>query len=79
MVTLSATVVLVVATGALAGGFVSGLAGFGTGLIALGFWLLQTQFVKLAGVYKFDYRIAYLVPPTVMLAVPAVLFRRTSG
>jgi uncharacterized membrane protein YfcA len=30
---------LVVAAGALAGGFVSGLAGFGTGLVALGFWL----------------------------------------
>ncbi|HVY16975.1 MAG TPA: sulfite exporter TauE/SafE family protein [Rhodopila sp.] len=30
---------LVVAAGALTGGFVSGLAGFGTGLIALGFWL----------------------------------------
>ena len=30
---------LVVVAGALAGGFVTGLAGFGTGLIALGFWL----------------------------------------
>jgi uncharacterized protein len=30
---------LLVALGAFAGGFVSGLAGFGTGLIALGFWL----------------------------------------
>ncbi len=48
-------------------------------VFALGFWLLQTQFVKLAGVYKFDYRIAYLVPPTVMLAVSSVLFRRRSG
>ena len=28
-----------VAAGALAAGFVSGLAGFGTGLVALGFWL----------------------------------------
>ena len=33
---LSAAVVL---AGALAGGFVSGLAGFGTGLVGLGFWL----------------------------------------
>jgi lipopolysaccharide export system permease protein len=48
-------------------------------VFALGFWLLQTQFVKLAGVYKFDYRIAYLVPPTVMLAVSSVLFRRRSS
>lgn len=31
--------ILVVALGAFAGGFVSGLAGFGTGLIAMGFWL----------------------------------------
>ncbi len=30
---------LMVVAGALAGGFVSGLAGFGTGLIGLGFWL----------------------------------------
>lgn len=30
---------LVVAVGALAGGFISGLAGFGTGLVALGIWL----------------------------------------
>ncbi len=48
-------------------------------VFALGFWLLQAQFVKLAGVYKFDYRIAYLIPPAVMLAVSAVLFRRRSG
>jgi len=32
-------IVAVVALGALCGGFVSGLAGFGTGLVALGFWL----------------------------------------
>ena len=37
MLTVSAA--LVVAAGAFAGGFVSGLAGFGTGLVALGFWL----------------------------------------
>jgi len=48
-------------------------------VFALGFWLLQTQFVKLAGVYKFDYRIAYLVPPALMLAVSFALFRRRSG
>lgn len=48
-------------------------------VFALGFWLLQTQFVKLAGVYKFDYRLAYLVPPVLMLAISAVLFRRRSG
>jgi len=48
-------------------------------VFALGFWLLQTQIVKLAGIYKFDYRVAYLLPPMVMLAVSAVLFRRRSG
>jgi len=48
-------------------------------VFALGFWLLQTQFVKLAGVYKFDYRIAYLIPPALMLAVSFALFRRRSG
>lgn len=31
--------VLIIGTGALCAGFVSGLAGFGTGLVALGFWL----------------------------------------
>lgn len=48
-------------------------------VFALMFWLVQTQFVKLAGVYKFDYRLAYLMPPAIMLAVSAVLFRRRSG
>lgn len=48
-------------------------------VFALGFYLLQRQFVSLAGVYKFDYRLAYVLPPTVMLAVSAVLFRRRSG
>ncbi|MGN6513980.1 MAG: LPS export ABC transporter permease LptG [Lysobacteraceae bacterium] len=48
-------------------------------VFALGFWLLQTQVVRLAGVYKFDYRIAYLIPSAVMLGVSAVLFRRRSG
>lgn len=48
-------------------------------VFALGFWLLQTQFVSLAGVYKFDFRIAYLVPPALMLAISTYLFRRRSG
>ncbi|HRP73143.1 MAG TPA: LPS export ABC transporter permease LptG [Luteimonas sp.] len=48
-------------------------------VFALGFWLLQTQVVKLAAVYKFDYRIAYLVPPLIMLTVSWFLFRRRSG
>lgn len=36
---LSVTAIIVVVAGAIAGSFVSGLAGFGTGLVALGFWL----------------------------------------
>jgi len=48
-------------------------------VFSLGFWLLQTQFVKLAAVYKFDFRLAYLIPPMIMLGVSAWLFRRRSG
>ncbi|MFE3836124.1 sulfite exporter TauE/SafE family protein [Pseudogemmobacter sonorensis] len=36
---MSATVIAVLLAGALAGGFINGLAGFGTALLALGFWL----------------------------------------
>ena len=32
-------------------------------VFSLGFWLVQTQFVRLAGVFKFDYRIAYTATP----------------
>lgn len=48
-------------------------------VFALGFWLLQNQFVRLAGVYQFDFRIAYLMPPMMMLAISFFLFRRRSG
>ena len=48
-------------------------------VFALGFWLLQTQFVKLATVYKFDYRIAYLLPTLIMVGVSAYLFKKRSG
>lgn len=48
-------------------------------VFALGFWLLQSQFVKLAGVFDFDYRLAYLAPTLIMLAVSAALFRKRSG
>lgn len=48
-------------------------------IFALGFWLLQTQFVRLAGVFKFDYRVAYLAPTLIMVAVSMVLFKRRSG
>jgi len=48
-------------------------------LFALAFWLLQLFFGRMAGALKFDYRIAYALPPIVMLAVSAFLFRRKSG
>ncbi|MEO8364765.1 MAG: LPS export ABC transporter permease LptG [Pseudoxanthomonas sp.] len=48
-------------------------------LFALGFWLLQLQFSRLAGAFKFDYRIAYLLPPAVMLGISAWLFKRRSS
>ncbi len=48
-------------------------------VFALGFFLLQNLAANLAGVYKFDYRIAYALPPVVMLLVSVLLFRRRSG
>lgn len=48
-------------------------------VFALGFWLLQTQFVKLATVYRFDYRLAYLLPTLIMLGVSMYLFKKRSG
>jgi lipopolysaccharide export system permease protein len=48
-------------------------------VFSLGFWLLQQQCVRLAQVYHFDYRLAYLMPTVVMLAVSWFLFRRRSG
>jgi lipopolysaccharide export system permease protein len=48
-------------------------------LFALGFWLLQMFFGRMAGALKFDYRIAYALPPIVMLAVSGWLFRRKVG
>lgn len=48
-------------------------------LFALGFWLLQLQFSRLAGAFKFDYRIAYLLPPVLMLGISAWLFKRRSS
>src|SRR5690606_10667638 len=45
-------------------------------VFALGFWLLQTQFVKLASAFKFDFRVAYLLPTVIMVGVSIALFRR---
>ena len=48
-------------------------------VFALGFWMLQTLFGNLAQAFRFDIRIAYLLPLVVMFGVSAVLFRRRSG
>ncbi|MDR2872356.1 MAG: LPS export ABC transporter permease LptG [Xanthomonadaceae bacterium] len=48
-------------------------------IFALGFWLLQMQFGRLAGAFHIDYRIAYAIPPILMLTVSGWLFRRRSS
>ncbi|MBO9718465.1 MAG: LPS export ABC transporter permease LptG [Pseudoxanthomonas sp.] len=48
-------------------------------VFALGFMLLQMQFSRLAGAFHFDYRIAYALPPVLMLTISWWLFRRKSG
>ena len=48
-------------------------------VFALGFMLLQMLFGRLAGATRFDYRIAYALPPLLMLGISWWLFRRKSG
>ena len=48
-------------------------------VFSLGFWLVQTQFVRLAGAFKFDYRIAYTIPALAMAALSLLMFKRRSG
>ena len=48
-------------------------------VFALGFWLLQTQFVKMASAFKFDFRVAYALPTLIMVAVSVFLFKKRSG
>lgn len=48
-------------------------------VFALGFWMLQMVFTKLASIYHFDFRIAYAVAPAVMLGISYRLFRQRSG
>ncbi|MDR1075416.1 MAG: LPS export ABC transporter permease LptG [Xanthomonadaceae bacterium] len=48
-------------------------------VFALAFWLLQMQFGRLAGAFHIDYRIAYAIPPILMLLVSWLLFRRRSN
>jgi lipopolysaccharide export system permease protein len=47
-------------------------------LFALGFWVLQLLFSRMALAFKLDFRLAYALPSIVMLAVSAWLFRRRS-
>lgn len=47
-------------------------------LFALGFWVLQLLFSRLALAFKLDFRLAYALPPVLMLAVSAWLFKRRS-
>ena len=48
-------------------------------VFALGFYTLQRMATELAGIYHFDYRIAFALPPAIMLAVSVWLFKRRSG
>jgi len=48
-------------------------------VFALGFWLLQTQFVRLASVLDLDFRLAYAMPTLIMVVVSVLLFRKRSG
>jgi lipopolysaccharide export system permease protein len=48
-------------------------------VFALGFWVTQMIFSKLAGIYHFDYRIAYAMPPLLMLSISYLMFRRRSS
>ncbi len=51
-----------------------------TGVVfALGFWLLQEAAARMAGAYRFDYRLAYTLPSIIMLGLSAFLFKRRSG
>ena len=48
-------------------------------VFSLGFWLVQTQVVRLAGVFHFDYRLAYTIPAAVVMLLSLWLFKRRSG
>ncbi len=48
-------------------------------VFAVGFWALQTVFVRLAGAFRMDFRLAYALPPIVLLATSMWFFRRRSN
>lgn len=48
-------------------------------VFAVGFWALQLQFVRLASAFHLDFRVAYAMPPILLLAVSMWMFRRRSA
>jgi lipopolysaccharide export system permease protein len=48
-------------------------------VFALGFWLLQLMSVRLATVFKLDFRVAYFLPIMVMSGLSLWLFKKRSG
>jgi lipopolysaccharide export system permease protein len=48
-------------------------------VFAVGFWALQTMFVRMAGAFHLDFRIAYALPPVLLLVTSGLLFRRRSS
>jgi lipopolysaccharide export system permease protein len=48
-------------------------------VFAVGFWALQTMFVRMASAFHMDFRIAYALPSIVLLLVSGLMFRRRSS
>ncbi|HSX64320.1 MAG TPA: LPS export ABC transporter permease LptG [Pseudoxanthomonas sp.] len=48
-------------------------------VFAVGFWALQTMFVRLASAFHLDFRIAYALPSIVLLLTSGLMFRRRSS
>ncbi|RXR02778.1 LPS export ABC transporter permease LptG [Pseudoxanthomonas composti] len=48
-------------------------------LFALGFWLLQLLFGRMATAFRVDYRLALALPPVLLLIVSGFLFKRRSS
>ena len=48
-------------------------------VFSLGFWLTQEMFVRLAGVFKLDFRLAYLLPILAMVGLSVWMFKRRTA
>jgi len=48
-------------------------------VFAVGFWALQLQFVRFASAFHVDFRIAYAIPPLLLLGISMAMFRRRSS